>query len=106
MGAGTGRDDVVVIDAVGAVPFTSPPALDQEASWKIEQTSDSGQPVVTNERTFQVASLNGGSNSVVTGSDGGGGSSGIGSLFLLLLVARLRRRLVQLNPQWLINKSA
>ena len=94
LGAGTGRDDVVVIDALGAVPFSAPVDLDQEASWKIEVTSASGQPIVTNERPFQVASINGGGNSgggnnITTG---GGGSAGLSVLFLAAFASRLRRR--------------
>lgn len=90
LGAGTGRDDVVVIDAVGAVPFNTAPAVSQEAGWKIEQTSDAGQPVVTNERTFQIASVNGGSSGAGTVTTGGG-AIGFGFLFIGLLGYRRRR---------------
>ena len=100
LGAGTGRDDVVVIDATGPVPFTAAPALDQDASWKIEQTSNSGQPVVTTERAFQIASVdsNNGSGTTQGGSGGGSGNSSGGGAFtihllmLLLLTAGLRRQ--------------
>ncbi len=76
LGEGTGRDDVVVIDAVGEVPFINAPVIDQEASWKIEQTADSGQPIVTNERAFAIASLGGNSGGEVDGGDGSVGNGG------------------------------
>ncbi len=56
LGEGTGRSDEVVIDTIGPIPFIAP-AIGQQASWKLEDTGQSGQPVVRLQRQFQVASL-------------------------------------------------
>lgn len=56
LGEGTGRTDEVVIDTIGPIPFAAP-AIDQEASWRVEETAEFGQPNVVNQRVFQVASL-------------------------------------------------
>ncbi len=111
LGEGTGRNDEVVIDTIGPIPFAAP-AVDQEASWLIEETAESGQPTLVNQRQFQVASLGspgtgvtgtetgtGTGDSDASGTDGTTGttsasSSGGGALGLtifLLLLGRLRR---------------
>ena len=108
LGEGTGRDDEVVIDTIGSVPFFAPP-ITQEASWKLEDTSAFGQPEVLEQRAFQVATLGSpgtgvvdtGDNSGTDGSESGGssgeiitGGSGGGAfgLSMLLLFVNRRRR--------------
>ena len=56
LGEGTGRTDEVVIDTIGPIPFTAP-AVDQDASFTIEETAAFGQPTVVTQRVFQVAGL-------------------------------------------------
>lgn len=56
LGDGTGRTDEVVIDTIGPIPFAAP-AIQQDASWKIEETAAFGQPTVQTQRQFQVAGL-------------------------------------------------
>ncbi len=83
LGEGTGRNDVMVIDAAGPVPLAAP-AMDQAASWKVERTSSAGLPVVADENSY-------GPVSVAAVSTGGGGI-GVGVLFFA--IAGLRRRIV------------
>ncbi len=101
LGSGTGRDDVVVIDTIGEVPVGAPViANDQEASWKIEDTAASGQPVVRQQRSFQLLSAGSTTNTGSTTNPGdtvttnvtssGGGSAGLGLLFLIFM-RRYRR---------------
>jgi len=116
LGEGTGRTDEVVVNTIGPLPFTAID-VEQEASFRLEQTAAIGQPVVTDQRAFQVASLGSPGPGFVTdpidggdgtsggdGSTGGevttggntGGSSGGGSfglpLLMLLLFSVVRRR--------------
>lgn len=81
LGEGTGRNDVMVIDAVGPVPLAAP-AMDQAASWKVERTSNSGLPVVADENSYAPVS-------VAPVSTGGGGM-GVG-LFLFVVAGAYRR---------------
>lgn len=105
LGEGTGRDDEVVIDTIGPVPFFAPP-ITQEASWKLEDTSAFGQPEVLEQRAFQVATLGSPGTGVIdnntntgTGTDnstgtvvtGGSGGGVFGLSMLLLLIGRRRR---------------
>ena len=93
LGEGTGRTDEVVIDTIGPIPFAAP-AVEQEASWRIEETAAFGAPTVINQRDFQVASL----GSPGTGGDGvddvlrsgGGGALGLS----IILLAGARRRFI------------
>lgn len=90
LGEGTGRNDVVVIDTVGVLPFATPAFVnDQEASWKIEDTAVSGQPIVRQQRSFQAASASGSGSAVSTG----GGSVGLGLVMLLALRSRRSQRI-------------
>ena len=119
LGEGTGRRDEVVIDTIGPIPFTTP-AIQQDASWRIEETAEFGLPTVQLQREFQVASLGSpglgittdtgetmtGSGTTGTGSSGvvdsgsGGDASepaistggGAFGLSLLLLFSAVRRR--------------
>lgn len=111
LGEGTGRSDEIVIDTIGPVPFTAP-AVEQDASWKIEETAAFGQPTVREERQFQIASLGspgtgvdtggsgttGGEGTTDGGTTGGGGSvistgggGAMGLSIVLLLLGRIRR---------------
>ncbi len=110
LGAGTGRTDEVVIDTIGPIPFTAP-AIEQAASWKLEDTAASGQPTVREVRQFQVASLGSPGTGITdnnpdvdadgteTDADGGetngtivtGGGGALGLWFLLFLVGVRRR---------------
>lgn len=77
LGQGTGRRDEVVIDTIGPIPFAAP-AIQQDASWRIEETAEFGQPNITQQRQFQIASL----GSPGTGITDGGetdGSDGTGT---------------------------
>ena len=91
LGEGTGRTDEVVIDTIGPIPFAAA-SVEQEASWRIEETAAFGAPTVINQRDFQVATL----GSPSTGSDGvddvlrTGGGGALGLSFILLAVARRR----------------
>lgn len=106
LGEGTGRTDEIVIDTIGPLPFAAP-AVQQDASFLIEETAEFGQPTVVTQRAFQVASLgspgtaiidtgsnetssgNGTSGTVTTDSNGGGA---FGLMLLLLLPAAGRRK--------------
>ncbi len=104
LGAGTGRTDEVVIDTIGPIPFAAP-AIEQAASWKLEDTAASGQPTVRQVRQFEVASLGSPGNGITDGNtdgetpDGSGtdstivtGGGGALGLWLLLFLGGLRRR--------------
>ena len=79
LGEGTGRMDEVVIDTIGPIPFAAP-AVQQEASWKIEETAEFGLPTVLDQRDFQVASLGSPGTGITEIGDGGaGGDTGGGS---------------------------
>ena len=113
LGEGTGRNGEVVVDTINPVPF-APLPITQEAGFRFEETAAAGQPVVTEQRDFAVASLgspgpgisNGGGSvdgETTTGNgtttDGGmvdsGGSGGGGfgaSVLMLMLISLLRRR--------------
>lgn len=94
LGEGTGRTDEVVIDTIGPIPFAAP-SIEQQASWKIEETAEFGQPTVLDQREFQVASLGspgtGNTDSGVVDNvvrSGGGGALG----FSIILLVGARRR--------------
>lgn len=86
LGAGTGRDDVVVIDGRGQPPITVP-NLDQGASWQIAQTSAQGSPDIKEETDFAVAKVGAFENSE---SDNGGSGAISWPLFALLALGLLR----------------
>jgi len=111
LGEGTGRTDEVVIDTIGPIPFTAP-EIQQDASWKIEETAAFGLPTVQTQRQFQIAGLgspgtgitdsNGGEGTTGNGDGSGNGDTGvvvstggggaIGFSVLLLMLGAVRRR--------------
>jgi hypothetical protein len=56
LGAGTGREDEMVIEAWQDIPFNAVPNT-QAANWKVEKTSATADPVVLAENKFQILSL-------------------------------------------------
>jgi len=56
LGAGTGRDDEIVIEAWEPVPFRAVAGV-QEASWRVEKTSATADPVVLAQQDFGVMTL-------------------------------------------------
>lgn len=56
LGKGTGRDDELVIEGWQPVPFRAV-ATEQQASWRVEKTSATANPVLLAENKFQVLSL-------------------------------------------------
>jgi hypothetical protein len=87
LGEGTGRDDSLVINGKGDLPVTAQIA-EQQASWQIAVTAESGEPQVTVERSFPVAKVN-------TLEKKGSGSLGL--LLLLLSGALIKLRKQQKN---------
>lgn len=120
LGAGTGRDDELVIEGWGlSTPFG--PAItsaDQEAAWQVEKTSATNDPVLLAQNDFPVAVLGStssssssssssstsssssgnSSNTSSSGGNGGGTQSGglngltIGLLTLILSLGKLLNR--------------
>ena len=100
LGAGTGREGEVVIDANSDIPFGPVPVevRDQAATFTIERTAAAALPDVTAQNDFAVVEINGGSSGAVSGgsttivtSSGGSGSV---NWYLLALpgLLRIRRR--------------
>jgi hypothetical protein len=113
LGAGTGRDGEVVIDATSDIPIGPVPVEVQlqDAAFTVARTTASALPDVTSQNTFNVVEINGGSSGSVTGVgtgsgttgtgttgsstaavSSGGGSAGFGLLFGGVLAGWLRRR--------------
>lgn len=117
LGAGTGRDGEVVIDAASDIPIGPVPVEVQlqDAAFTIARTTASALPDVTSQNTFSVVEINGGSSGSVTGGgtdsgtgigttgtgttgtgtatvSSGGGTAGLGLLIGGLLAGWLRRR--------------
>lgn len=119
LGAGTGREGEVVIDANSEVPFGPIPVevSAQAATFAIARTTAAALPDVTSQNDFSVVEINGGSSgsgatagnttgssnmstgdgevSISSDSSGGGSISMLsGSLFILLMLRRRSRRVV------------
>lgn len=80
LGAGTGREGEVVIDAAGDIPFFGPVPVevnDQAATFTIERTTAAALPDVTDQSTFSVVAINGGSSSAVDNGSSVGGIGGV-----------------------------
>ena len=93
LGEGTGRTDSLVINGKGDLPTTSQ-MEQQQASWQIAVTADTGAPVVEVERVFSVAEVN--------TQKKGGGSLG----FIFLLLSGLLIKLANRFQGWRANKTS
>lgn len=76
LGKGTGRDDELVIDAWQEIPFNAV-ADTQSASWRVEKTSATADPVLLAKNDFEVVSLGTKVEAKSTGSTKSGGSTGL-----------------------------
>ncbi len=56
LGEGTGRDDELVIEAYNPVP-NGPVATQQAATWQVENTSATADPVVVAKNDFQIMTI-------------------------------------------------
>ena len=104
LGAGTGREGEVVIDAASDIPFGPIPVevTEQAATFTIARTTAAALPDVTSQNDFSVVEINGGSGgtglpsgSTITGTNGGGSGGVFWFLSLLCLVPM--RRLAGVN---------
>jgi len=101
LGAGTGREGEVVIDAASDIPFGPIPVevTEQAATFSIARTTAAALPDVTSQNDFSVVEINGGSSGTgsTTGTTTSGGmvsatgSGGISWYLGLLCVLPLRR---------------
>ncbi len=74
LGAGTGRDGEVVIQAGGEVPFAAPDAVTTQRSvFQVQETSATAAPVITTQNDFDVLGID--ANGAVTTVAGSGGST-------------------------------
>lgn len=106
LGEGTGRNDEVVIDTIGPVPFAAP-AIEQDASFLIEETAEFGQPTVVTQRQFQIAGL-GSPGPGINDSDSGDavvstGGGGVLSFNVLSVVIGLSLLVCVRRRFWLIQ---
>ena len=81
LGAGTGRDGEVVIDAQSEIPFGPVPVevSAQEATFTLARTTAAALPDITAQNDFTVVEINGGSSGSLNGGTEDGGSSTSGS---------------------------
>ncbi len=102
LGAGTGREGEVVIDALSDIPFGPIPVevTEQAATFTIARTTAAALPDITAQNDFSVVEINGGSRGggsatggTTTGVSVSSGSGGV-SWYIggLLVIAGLRRR--------------
>lgn len=111
LGAGTGRNGEVVIDAASDIPFGPIPVevQAQAATFTVERTAAAVLPDVTSQNDFSVVEINGGSSGIVatgvdttsTETDGNPTRGGSGSvnwyLAVLFAAVAVRRRGIRLQ---------
>ncbi|MCH9003223.1 MAG: hypothetical protein IIC02_11670, partial [Planctomycetes bacterium] len=101
LGAGTGRDGVLVIEGRGPPPGFTPPVIVQDAVWRSERVGATGQPDVIEQKQFTVFQVNGDDDvggPIVCGNGTGLCGTGIlgvlGAMMVGLRLMRGRRRFV------------
>lgn len=102
LGEGTGRDGELVIEGRGLPPGFTPPVIVQDAVWRSETVSATGQPDVVAQKQFPVFQVNGEDDAdggallcgVGTGLCGTGILGVLGVMMLGLRLMRSRRRVV------------